>query len=229
MTEVICFTDGAARGNPGPAGWGAVIATSEQVTEIGGAIENGTNNEAELQAVVAVLQQAEKEQWSDIVIYTDSKYLIKGATRWVHSWQNNGWTTQQDEPVKNQQLWKAIVSHQQQLSVTYKHVPGHAGVPANERADDIATAFADAASPELFQGSRDQYTVSLDPEPQLIEGGPVYLSLLDDEVRQHSSWEACKQRVEGRSASFRKVTTEPERDEVLSQWGKTLADVVVDS
>lgn len=224
MKKLTAFTDGASRGNPGPAGWGAVVAAKADVTELGGAIQKGTNNEAEMEAVIHVLEKAKQEE-GEVVVYTDSSYLVNGATSWIYGWQKNGWQTKKDEAVKNQQLWKKIANLQQEIDVTYNHIPGHAGIPANERADDIATTFADGSQPELFDGSRNQYSVSLDPDVQTLAGAPVYISLVDNVVRQHDSWQDCKQRVEGETAKFRKVHTESERSDVLESWGKTPADI----
>lgn len=231
MSEAIIFTDGASQGNPGSGGWGAVISVTEEsadtgrVMELGGHLKETTNNQAELTAAIEVLQWARNNKLSDVTLYTDSSYLIQGITNWRHNWQQNGWQTKNDEPVKNKQLWQDLISAQEDLGVTYEHVDGHAGIPANERADDVATTFADGSQPDLFSGSKEQYDTSLAPETQKITDAPVYISLVDDQVKQHTSWEDCKQRVEGVEAQYRKVKTIPERDQILKDWGKSPGDV----
>jgi ribonuclease HI len=236
MTQIISFTDGASSGNPGPAGWGAVISVTEQpdrgsdgalpeVKEIGGPIKEGTNNEAELTAAINVLRFAESNSVDTVTIYTDSSYLIDGATSWVYGWQKNGWQTRSGDPVKNQDLWQQILTLQQSLSVSYEKVAGHAGVPANERADDIATDFAAREEPSLYAGKKVQYDTSLQAQVAQIPNGPVYLSLVDGVAKQHSSWQDCKQRVDGVDAQYRKAKTKQERQDVLSGWGKNTEDV----
>lgn len=228
MSEAIIFTDGASQGNPGSGGWGAVISVTEKdkeadtnrVMELGGHLKETTNNQAELTAVIESLAWAKENTIQSITVYTDSSYLIQGITNWRHNWQKNGWTTRQDDPVKNKKLWQDLIAVQKSLDVAYEHVEGHAGIPANERADDIATAFASQDTPDLFSGSVGEYDVSLSPETQKLANAPVYLSFVDGEVRQHDSWPDCKQRVEGVEAQYRKVKTVPERDELLKEWGK---------
>jgi ribonuclease HI len=233
MKTLIAYTDGAARSNPGPGGWGAVLAVMQtddetgksQVVELGEKLPDTTNNQAELTAAIEALQWAQANEVSDVTLYTDSSYLIQGITNWRHNWQQNGWQTKNDEPVKNKQLWQDLIAAQENLDVTYEHVDGHAGIPANERADEIATALADDADLTLFEGERSEYAISLDPEPQLLVDSPVYVSFVDGEVKQHNSWEDCQERVEGVQAQYRKVSTVPERDEVLQKWNKTVEDI----
>ena len=233
MKTLIAYTDGAARGNPGPGGWGAVLAVTRannqtekgQVVELGEKLPDTTNNQAELTAAIEVLQWAQANEVSDVTLYTDSSYMVQGITNWRHNWQQNGWQTKGDEPVKNKQLWQDLISAQEDIDVAYEHVDGHAGISANERADDIATARADDADLKLFEGQRSKYEISLDPEPQLLADSPVYLSCVNDEVKQHNSWEDCQERVEGVQAQYRKVSTVPERNEILEKWGKTVEDI----
>lgn len=233
MQKLIAYTDGAARNNPGSGGWGAVLAvtkagdktTQDQVVELGDKLPNTTNNQAELTAAIEALEWAQDNEVSDVTLYTDSSYLIQGITNWRYNWQQNGWETRNGDSVKNKQLWQKLIAAEDKLDVAYEHVEGHAGIPANERADDIATAFADGSQPNLFSGSGEKYDVSLAPETQKIADAPVYISLVDDQVKQHTSWEDCKQRVEGVEAKYQKVKTIPERDELLKEWGKSPDDI----
>lgn len=231
MSEAIIFTDGASQGNPGSGGWGAVISVTEEsadtgrVMELGGHLKETTNNQAELTAVIESLAWAKENTAQAITVYTDSSYLIQGITNWRYNWQKNGWTTRQGDPVKNKELWQELITTQKNIDVTYEHVEGHAGIPANERADDIATAFASKKTPDLFSGPVGDYNTSLAPETQKIADAPVYISLVDNQVKQHKTWEDCKQRVEGVEAQYQKVKTVPERDELLSGWGKSPGDI----
>ncbi|PSO45051.1 MAG: hypothetical protein BRC25_03255, partial [Parcubacteria group bacterium SW_6_46_9] len=195
------------------------------VKEIGGPIEAGTNNEAELTAAINVLQFAQTNNAVSVTIYTDSLYLIDGATGWVYGWQKNGWKTQSGDSVKNQDLWKQIADLQTDLSVNFEKVSGHAGVPANERADDIATDFAKRLDPDLYAGTAGGYGVSLQPQTKEIPDGPVYLSCVDGVVKQHASWAECQKRVDGQDAQYRKVQTKQQKQEVLDEWNKTVEDI----
>jgi ribonuclease HI len=195
------------------------------VKEIGGPIYDGTNNEAELTAATNVLQFAQTNNVESVTMYTDSSYLIDGATGWMYGWQKNGWKTQSGDSVKNQDLWKQIIDLQGDTSVTYTKVSGHAGVPANERADDIATDFAERSDPDLYAGTADGYTVSLQPQTYEIPDGPVYLSCVDGVVKQHASWAECQKRVDGQDAQYRKVQTKQQKQEVLGEWNKTVDDI----
>lgn len=223
MEKVTIFTDGAARGNPGPAGWGVVIVVGDEVVERGDRKQSGTNNEAELAAVLsAVAWVAEQPFAVDVVdIYSDSSYTISGADKWLAGWKRRGWQTKDDEDIANKSLWQhwdRLVS-QVDFEINFHKVKGHAGIPANERADAIATGFADDNDVELFRGSKDDYDISLEPQPTRLDNAPIYLSLVDDEVCQHTSWEDCQARVSGQPAEYKKVYTEIDKAETLKKWG----------
>lgn len=156
---ITIYTDGAARGNPGPGGWGAVIADAEAVREIGGADAHTTNNRMELTAAIEALKQA--PEGSEVKIHTDSEYVVKGITVWIHGWRKNNWRTAAKKPVLNQELWQELGSATEGKTISWVVVPGHAGVLANERCDEIATAFADGIDPKLYSGPRSSYGVSL--------------------------------------------------------------------
>ena len=230
--NVLVFTDGASRGNPGPAGWGAVVAGSDRVVELGGGKEKGTNNEAEVAAVVAAVSFVQNK-FSDVdsvKIHSDSTYAISGATSWIHGWKKRNWQTKQGEEISNKALWQHWDRLTKNISfdISFQKVKGHASIPGNERADDIATAFADDTEPELFDGPRADYEISLDPEPQYLEKSPLYFSLIDNKAMQHENWNDCQARVKGESAKYKKVRTVAERDELLAEWGVELADVMTE-
>ena len=232
MTQALVFTDGASRGNPGPSGWGAVVATESRVVELGGGKSKGTNNEAEVAAIVAAVSWLHN-QAADIAgveIHSDSTYAISGASQWIHGWKRREWKTKQGEEISNKALWQhwLTVSQKVTFDISFKKVKGHASVPGNERADGIATAFADGSEPELFDGDRSDYDVSLDPTPQYLENSPLYFSNIDGEVMSHESWPDCQARVSGESAQYKKVRTVAERDELLADWGVDPSEVTAD-
>lgn len=156
---ITIFTDGAARGNPGPGGWGAIIAKEFDVREIGGFDPYTTNNKMELTAAIEALKNLEFGVTARI--HTDSEYVMKGMTEWIGNWQKNGWKTAAKKPVENQDLWKALLEATMGKTVEWKYVAGHSGNAANERCDEIATKYADSLSVELYAGPLSSYTTNL--------------------------------------------------------------------
>ena len=135
---VEIWTDGACSGNPGPGGWGAILIWRGQEKAISGAAMDTTNNRMELMAVIAGLEQLTRTL--SIRVYTDSKYVQNGMTKWVKQWRKNGWRTKAGQPVKNVDLWKRLSDVVDGLTVDWQWVKGHAGHPLNERADALARA-----------------------------------------------------------------------------------------
>ena len=157
---ITIYTDGASRGNPGPGGWGGVIVNEDWVIEMGGSDPHTTNNKMELTACIRSLEfTISNSQFSNkpIQIYTDSEYVMKGITEWIHRWQRKGWKTANRKPVLNQDLWQKLIELTEGKNIEWKYVAGHAGIPLNERADEIATSFADNLNPSLYDGPRDKY------------------------------------------------------------------------
>lgn len=156
MTEI--YTDGASRGNPGPGGWGVIITSDSKVLELGGSDPKTTNNKMELTAAIRALEAAQDKK---LTIYTDSEYVSKGMTEWIGNWQKKGWRTANKKPVLNQDLWQKLLALSAGREIIWKYVPAHSGVRLNERADEIATSFADSVSgaekPKLFHGPKDSY------------------------------------------------------------------------
>ena len=133
---VDIFTDGACSGNPGPGGWGAMLRYRGTEREINGGEANTTNNRMEMMAAIQALEALRRP--SRVTLYTDSKYLSDGITKWIHGWKRRGWKTAGKKPVKNQDLWQrldaAIAGH----DIEWRWVKGHAGHRENERADALA-------------------------------------------------------------------------------------------
>ena len=143
MSEAVeIYTDGACRGNPGPGGWGAILSMGAREKEISGAQNPTTNNRMELQAVIAALQALKRPV--PVRLYTDSQYVRRGILEWLPQWKARGWKTADKKPVKNQDLWQLLEREAVKHRVEWHWVPGHAGVPGNERADALANAAIDA-------------------------------------------------------------------------------------
>jgi len=139
---VVIHTDGSCSGNPGPGGWGAVLAFGDVSKELSGGEAQTTNNRMELTAAIRALQALKRP--CNVQLHTDSEYLRQGITAWVARWKANGWTTAARKPVKNQELWQELEAAASQHVVDWRWVKGHAGDPGNERADALARAGADS-------------------------------------------------------------------------------------
>lgn len=147
MEELIIYTDGGCKGNPGVGAWAFVItANGEIITEQSSGVEYTTNNQMELKAVIVALRTCLQVKPDKIVINTDSQYVKNGITTWVHNWKKNGWRTANKKPVKNKELWVELDSLNSQLNVTYNWVKGHSGVELNERCDTLVNIEMDKLS-----------------------------------------------------------------------------------
>ena len=140
MIEI--YTDGACRGNPGPGGWAALLQTGEREKELHGAEALTTNNRMELTAVIRALEALKRPVRARV--YTDSQYVRRGITEWLPEWKSRGWRTVARKPVKNQDLWERLDGLAARHDIQWHWVPGHAGVPGNERVDRLANAAIDA-------------------------------------------------------------------------------------
>lgn len=141
MSVVTIYTDGACRGNPGPGGWGAVLAWGEHENELRGAEPLTTNNRMELTAAIRAL--AAMKRPAKIRLYTDSQYVRKGITEWLDQWKRRDWRTADRKPVRNIDLWQALEREIERHEIEWHWVRGHAGVPGNERADRLANEAID--------------------------------------------------------------------------------------
>ncbi len=136
MDKIDIFADGACKGNPGTGGWGALMVADGQEKELFGGALNTTNNRMELMAVIEALNALKRP--CEVALYTDSQYVQKGMTEWIHGWKARGWKTAAKEPVKNVDLWQALDAAQARHQVQWHWVRGHSGHVGNERADALA-------------------------------------------------------------------------------------------
>ena len=240
---IIVFTDGAAKGNPGPGGWGAIVLTPEQyVTELGGGSPHTTNNKMELGGAIAALRHV-SDRPEAVAIYTDSTYLIQGITQWVWGWRKRKWKTAQGTDVLNRDLWEelsALTGARARGSIDWRWVRGHVGTPGNERCDEIAVAFAAQGAAELYVGPLNEYDrpilqVPHDTAlpPRRPSGGPEgsqprgpkaaahsYVSVVGGVPMRHASWAECERRVKGQpGARFKKSASAADESAILRDWG----------
>jgi len=145
LSHVEIATDGACKGNPGPGGWGVVIRHGTREKEMAGGEPLTTNNRMELTAAIQGLSALKRP--CRVTLSTDSRYVMDGLTKWIHGWRRNGWKTADRKPVKNADLWQALIAAAAPHRVEWVWVKGHAGHPDNERADRLASDAALAARP----------------------------------------------------------------------------------
>lgn len=136
MQEVEIFTDGACKGNPGPGGWGVVLRYKGQTKTLKGAEADTTNNRMELTGALQGLNALTRA--CKVTLTTDSEYVRKGITEWIHGWKKKGWKTAAKQPVKNADLWQALDEAARRHEVEWKWVKGHSGHPENELCDQLA-------------------------------------------------------------------------------------------
>jgi len=225
--QITIFTDGASKGNPGPGGFGVVIDDGKIVTELGAFKERTTNNEMELMAVVEALTAVVQAK-VPVAIYTDSKYVVEGATGWVFGWMKNGWQTKAKADVANKELWQKLVPLLTQVTITWHKVPGHVGIVGNERADTIASTFAQTGKFNLYHGPRTTYGYDIsnvaydetkkqdrsDARKRQAQTAYSYISMVGGVIEVHSSWAECERRVKGQKGTrFKKSLSS--RDEQL--------------
>ncbi|WP_442681572.1 ribonuclease HI [Sphingomonas sp. ASY06-1R] len=140
MPAVQMATDGACKGNPGPGGWGVVIRSGGAEKELSGGEPLTTNNRMEMTAAIKGLEALKRP--CQVILSTDSRYVMDGLTKWLAGWQRNGWRTASKQPVKNADLWQELIAAAAPHKIKWEWVKGHAGHPENERADKLASDAA---------------------------------------------------------------------------------------
>ncbi|MBI5817313.1 MAG: ribonuclease HI [Candidatus Yonathbacteria bacterium] len=235
--NIIIFTDGSSLGNPGPGGWGAIVAEGETVFELGGREKHTTNNRMELTAAIEALH-AVKNKKGNIMLHTDSRYVIHGITLWVSDWKKRDWITKAKKPVENRDLWEKLdllVSERDSLgALSWKHVGGHVGIAGNERADEIATSYAKGEKLKLYHGPFANYehdiknTVASGEKTKTRSAFRArsrvkaysYLSLVNGVLKRHATWEECEKRVKGvRGVKFKKAISKEDEKKICTEWG----------
>ncbi len=230
MVKTIIFTDGSSRGNPGPGGYGAILILKDEnrVYELGGRDPKTTNNRMELLAVIEALKKTENDI-EETEVHTDSSYLINGITKWVKNWQKNNWKTKEKKDVLNKDLWRKLLEVTKDKKIKFKHIAGHAGIAGNERADTIATSFADNNPVKLYRGALENYskdilnfakTKTSTSESSKSKSGKAYsyVSIVSGKIETHKTWEECEKRVFGKNAKFRKALSPTDEKNIIKEF-----------
>ena len=239
--NLIIYGDGACSGNPGPGGWGSIVISSRNVTELGGGHPATTNNRMEMTAILEALNfcahRYSQGEVESIQIFTDSVYLIRGITQWIFGWKKRGWKNAENEEVSNKDIWieldktVQLVKKKINCPLKWNFVKGHTGVEGNERCDVIAVAFSKEQYVDLYRGISAAYHFDVEklpeirplPEMKSKTSEPAkpawYLSYLNGILQRHNSWPECEAAVNGRPAKFKKVTSAEEEAAVKKSWG----------
>ena len=255
--SIFIFTDGASSGNPGPGGFGAVLVFPEgknqenhesriMIQELGGFEKHTTNNRMELQAVISSLSFLDsyklKAKSYNLLMYSDSSYVINGITKWIFGWQRNNWITSQKKPVENRDLWEKLFDLVSGKEIEWKLVGGHVGVAGNERCDEIARTYADTTRTDaekkakLYNGLLSNYPIKniLDIKENSESRNEKdtqkshskakaysYVSLVDGKIQTHKRWAECEKRVKGKpNVEFKKVLSKEDENALIKEWQK---------
>ncbi len=233
-----------------PSGAGLKIQNEAHSIELGGREENTTNNRMEMTAAIQALRKISNFQFPisnsskggidhTVVIYSDSSYLINGATKWLSAWKRGDWMTKAKKEVLNRDLWMELDEVMCKIgmpNISWKYVGGHVGIAGNERCDEIATAFADEASPDLYEGPLSSYPVQnvLDVSHDEMRavakksgssrsGRPAYsyISRVDGKIETHRTWAECEKRVKGVSgARFKKSLDAEDESRIIAEFSR---------
>ena len=173
MKAVEIFTDGGCAGNPGPGAWAAVLRHGQNKRELSGGVPATTNNRMELQAAIEALRSL-KEPCA-VELHTDSQYLREGITAWLPNWKRRRWKTLEGKPVKNVDLWKSLDELVSQHQIKWRWVKGHAGVPDNERCDELAQAaithLRKQYTPQQLAAAVEEFKTGRNQNPNQVELG----------------------------------------------------------
>ncbi len=242
--DIVIFCDGASKGNPGPGGWGALVATATHSKELGGGAVHTTNNKMELTAALEALTFAGTLDHVSCTVHTDSSYVINGITKWVAGWKRNGWQTKEKKEVLNKELWVALDAAVQKIAgpIRWEYVGGHVGVAGNERVDTIASDFAEHSAVmngisvplkvELYDGPRSNYAIKIDnlgrdeslhqhkseSRAHAKAKAYSYVSKVDGKIAVHKTWGECELRVRGKTARYKKALSPADEANIIKSF-----------
>jgi ribonuclease HI len=238
--QILIFTDGACSGNPGAGGYGTIIVYPEGlVKELGGGENKTTNNRMEMMATIKGLSHV-SQNTQNILVLTDSTYVIQGITQWIFGWKKKDWKTSTGDEVSNKDLWLKLddlVQKRKTISkLSWGYVRGHQGIPGNERCDEIAVSFSKKKYVTLYDGDLLNYElpifdipddISL-PPPKSAESNSSsnkkkaahsYVSLVNGKINIDKTWAECEARVKGRpGVKFKKSISAEDEKKIIEDW-----------
>ncbi len=230
--QVIIYTDGACSGNPGIGGWAYVLFDGhETVYEAADFEEQTTNNRMEMSGVVRAFQELQRLKtqgavsFNAIYVHSDSSYVIQGITNWIFGWKKRGWKNMEGKDVANQTLWleldEAVAPFRQMTK--WIHVPGHAGIPGNERCDELSVEVTKGKTSHRADFPSETYPVDIFSAVDLQKFkkvDPYYLSYVNGTLKKHATWPECEAAVKGRTGvRFKKIKSLNDEVQVLKDWG----------
>ena len=170
----------------------------------------------------------------DVLIYSDSSYMINGITKWIQGWKRSNWKTKTKDDVMNKDLWMELDEQVRRHRVSWKYIGGHIGIAGNERCDTIATAFADQNDIKLYSGSLSEYPIqnildiSYDEEDLKQKKSSSskskvkafsYVSAINGQIQVHHSWPECEKRVKGaRGARYKKAISKADEEAIVKEF-----------
>lgn len=226
--SVIIYTDGACSGNPGPGGWAFVLFDGKtKVIECADAEEETTNNRMELQGAMEAFKYLQDQKFpteTKIKIHIDSSYVILGITKWIKSWKRREWKNIEGKSVSNQDLWMEFESLTEDYkNIKWIHIPGHAGIPGNERCDQLSVQSMKGHYRVFDEYDSDAYDYQIFQPVDLNRYkkiDPFYLSYVNGNLIKHTTWPECESAVRGKpGAKFKKIKNLNDEEETLKLWG----------
>ena len=242
MKEIIIYTDGSSRGNPGPGGYGFVAiypndADEMRIDERGGREDLTTNNRMELKAVIEGLKFFDDYYSKNVApkyeIRLDSAYVLNGSTKWIHGWKSKNWISSTKEEVKNIDLWQEMDAVINGKEIKWTLLKGHSEIFGNERCDEIATSYADGKKPNLYSGFLAEYngaeeilnikvtTLKKSSNKNKKAVAYSYVSKVDGNIHIDQTWDECKNRVhKTKGALYKKSISKTDEVNIVSEFKK---------
>ncbi len=228
MNRKLLYSDGACSGNPGPGGWAYVLFDGVNTVREGAAYApQTTNNRMEMTGVLeglrAMAEQTVPVETLPPLILTDSSYVVFGITKWIHNWKKRDWKTIEGGDVNNRDLWEALEAQVKIMGrLEWKIVPGHSGIPGNERCDELAVTCQKGQTSFSKEYSLSEYHFDISTLPDFTRYAkrePYYLSYINGVLEKHTQWSQCEARIKNRpGAKFKKIKNLNEEEEILKSW-----------
>ncbi|HVJ65118.1 MAG TPA: ribonuclease H [Bdellovibrionota bacterium] len=230
MANVVIYGDGACSGNPGPGGWAFLLvdAPRSRVIEKSGHAPHTTNNRMELTALIESLEEllVDFPKETSVEFFWDSAYVVNGFNEWLFGWARRDFHKADGTEISNPDLWRRVWDLKRKLPpLKMTQIPGHSGLPGNERVDELSVAQSKSLASDPYIGSLTDYRIPfaelLAPKSMTSDPNkkyPTYLALLDGRLSRFGTWDECKAFVNGTAAKYKKVKNTFEESQTLKLW-----------